>query len=157
MLARKPPMLVRVALANKMARIVWALLAKGGVYRAPVAAVYAPSRPRGCRGGGRVTGEGWRNGRETGSGKPASRQALQARVPELDLIHGLPSGPAACEPHQRPHTCQHSTTGHTAPEDFSCSSRGVHTCREKVWPSDAGTPRLHLRFVARNEANPAQR
>src|SRR4051795_5032695 len=39
MLARKSPMLVRVALANKMARIVWALLAKGGVYRAPVAAV----------------------------------------------------------------------------------------------------------------------
>src|SRR5215212_6236409 len=46
--------------------------------------------------------------------------------PELDLIFGLPSGPAACEPHQRPHTCQHPTTGHTAPEDFSCSSRGVH-------------------------------
>ena len=39
MLVRKPPMLVRVALANKMARIVWALLARGGVYRAPVAAV----------------------------------------------------------------------------------------------------------------------
>ena len=39
MLARKLPMLVRVALANKMARIVWALLARGGVYRAPVAAV----------------------------------------------------------------------------------------------------------------------
>ena len=38
MLARKPRMLVTVALANKMARIVWALLAKGGVYRAPVAA-----------------------------------------------------------------------------------------------------------------------
>lgn len=36
MLARKPRMLVIVALANKMARIVWALLAKGGVYRAPV-------------------------------------------------------------------------------------------------------------------------
>jgi transposase len=30
-----PPMLVRVALANKMARIVWALLARGEVYRAP--------------------------------------------------------------------------------------------------------------------------
>jgi hypothetical protein len=39
MLARKPPMLVRVALANTMARIVWALLAKGGIYQAPVAAV----------------------------------------------------------------------------------------------------------------------
>lgn len=35
MLARKPRMLVTVALANKMARIVWALLAKGGSYRAP--------------------------------------------------------------------------------------------------------------------------
>lgn len=38
MMARKPPMLVRVALANKMARTVWALLAHGGVYRAPVVA-----------------------------------------------------------------------------------------------------------------------
>jgi hypothetical protein len=38
MLARKPPMLVRVALANKMARIVWALLARDEVYRAPAAA-----------------------------------------------------------------------------------------------------------------------
>ena len=39
MLARKPRMLVTVALANKMARIVWALMAHGGSYRAPVAAV----------------------------------------------------------------------------------------------------------------------
>jgi transposase len=38
MLARKPPMLVIVALANKMSRIAWALLAKGGIYRAPAAA-----------------------------------------------------------------------------------------------------------------------
>jgi len=38
MLTRKPPMLVRVALANKMARIVWALMARGGVYQAPVQA-----------------------------------------------------------------------------------------------------------------------
>ena len=38
MLARKPRMLVAVALANKTARIVWALLAKGGVYRAPALA-----------------------------------------------------------------------------------------------------------------------
>ena len=38
MLARKPRMLVAVALANKNARIVWALLARGGIYRAPVAA-----------------------------------------------------------------------------------------------------------------------
>lgn len=36
MLARKPRMLVTVALANKMARIVWALMTRGGHYRAPV-------------------------------------------------------------------------------------------------------------------------
>ena len=35
MLARKPPMLVIVALANKTARIAWALMTKGGIYRAP--------------------------------------------------------------------------------------------------------------------------
>jgi transposase len=39
MLARKPKMLVTVALANKTARIVWAIMAKGGDYRAPAAAV----------------------------------------------------------------------------------------------------------------------
>src|SRR5262249_37360433 len=38
MLARKPKMLVTVALANKMARIIWALLVKGGVYRTPIMA-----------------------------------------------------------------------------------------------------------------------
>lgn len=38
MLTRKPPMLVRVALANKMARIVWALMAHGGVYQSPAEA-----------------------------------------------------------------------------------------------------------------------
>lgn len=38
MLARKPRMLVIVALANKMARIVWALLAKNETYRAPAVA-----------------------------------------------------------------------------------------------------------------------
>ena len=38
MLARKPKMLVTVALANKTARIAWALLVKGGAYRAPAVA-----------------------------------------------------------------------------------------------------------------------
>jgi len=38
MLTHKPPMLVRVALANKMARIVWALMVRGGVYQFPAAA-----------------------------------------------------------------------------------------------------------------------
>lgn len=38
MLTCKPPMLVRVVLANKMARIVWALTARGRVYQSPAAA-----------------------------------------------------------------------------------------------------------------------
>jgi transposase len=38
MMARKPRMLVTVALANKTARIVWAVLTKNEVYRAPAAA-----------------------------------------------------------------------------------------------------------------------
>ena len=38
LLARKPRMLVTVALANKTARIIWALLVKEEDYRAPVAA-----------------------------------------------------------------------------------------------------------------------
>src|ERR1700688_2415104 len=36
LLARKPFKVVAVALANKMARIAWALLARGGTYQAPV-------------------------------------------------------------------------------------------------------------------------
>jgi transposase len=40
-LARRPARLASVAQANKTARIVWALLAKGGTYRAPVALAQA--------------------------------------------------------------------------------------------------------------------
>ena len=35
LLARRPFKVVAVAMANKMARVAWALLAKGGTYRAP--------------------------------------------------------------------------------------------------------------------------
>ena len=38
MLARKPTMLVAIALANKMARSVWAMLAKGEDFRVPAVA-----------------------------------------------------------------------------------------------------------------------
>jgi transposase len=39
LLAKKPAKVVAVALANKMARIAWAILAKGGSYRAPALVV----------------------------------------------------------------------------------------------------------------------
>ena len=38
MLAHKPKMLVAIALANKMARSLWAMLAKGEDFRVPVVA-----------------------------------------------------------------------------------------------------------------------
>lgn len=47
MLLRKPRMVVAVALANKMARTLWALLSKGGVYR--VCRVYRAPAPAATR------------------------------------------------------------------------------------------------------------
>lgn len=44
--SRKPTMLVRVALANKMARTIWALMARGGVYQSPVARTSERKRAR---------------------------------------------------------------------------------------------------------------
>jgi transposase len=41
MLEKKPPMLVAVALANKMARGIWAMITKGQDYQEPVAKVKA--------------------------------------------------------------------------------------------------------------------
>ena len=41
LLARRPFKVVAVALANKMARTAWALLAHGGTYRAPELAATA--------------------------------------------------------------------------------------------------------------------
>ena len=38
MLARKPRMVVAVALANKMARVIWAMVIKQEAYRAPATA-----------------------------------------------------------------------------------------------------------------------
>jgi hypothetical protein len=38
MLQRKPRMVVAVALANKNAHIIWALLTQGGVYKDPAVA-----------------------------------------------------------------------------------------------------------------------
>jgi len=41
LLAKKPAKLVAVAVANKMARIAWVIMAKRGYYRAPALAAAA--------------------------------------------------------------------------------------------------------------------
>ena len=61
-------MLVTVALANKMARIVWALLVKGGVYRARVAAAWLTAIERRRR-------KAWRNSRRDG---PSTTRAFHS-------------------------------------------------------------------------------
>jgi hypothetical protein len=38
LLSRKPVRVVTVALANKTARVVWAIMMRGGTYRAPMSA-----------------------------------------------------------------------------------------------------------------------
>jgi hypothetical protein len=38
MLAKKPAKVVAIAVANKTARIAWAIMYKGGIYRAPALA-----------------------------------------------------------------------------------------------------------------------
>ncbi len=80
MLARKPRMLVSVALANKMARMVWALLAKNEGYRAPAAvAAYVKAAVRGV---GDVGGRRrvWHNSRRDGAEEPENSRALAKRV-----------------------------------------------------------------------------
>jgi hypothetical protein len=62
MLAGTPPMLVRGALANPMARVIWALMARGGIARAPAARVSARAAV-GRVERRKVDGEGWRTGR----------------------------------------------------------------------------------------------
>ena len=74
MMARKPRMLVAIALANRIARVAWALMAKAGFTR-------VRPRPRKRGGGGsRVdvvgsTEDYGQTVKKTGSGKPAHRMA----------------------------------------------------------------------------------
>ncbi len=62
MLATKPRMLVIVALANKMARTAWALLAKKEIYRAPAVVRRIDKRCEGVEGVGRGERRVRRNG-----------------------------------------------------------------------------------------------
>jgi hypothetical protein len=81
-------MLVAIALPNRIARVVWALMAKGGVYKSPAAA--AQQRGRLEPSVDVVTQDYLQTVKKTGSGKSAQRMAPWARVSVMDPICRLP-------------------------------------------------------------------
>ena len=125
MLARKPRMLVAVALANRMARIVWALMTTTGLPPQPDKAAKR-GRPSGVW-AGRRTSKGKRS-TETGSGKPAVGQgAFKPAKLILDPVRASPYGPAASnQPH---HEAGQMTAPDHMPRDvqrYACINGGVH-------------------------------
>ena len=109
MLARNPKKrkLVAVALANRMARILWALAVKKETYRAPAAAGGAASRRRMQAGQGRGKGKrSMRRDREN-QAEPA---CLRALGPDMDPVRVSPYRPAAL-------TMPHREAGHTTAPD----------------------------------------
>ena len=125
MLARKPKMLVTVALANKMARIIWALLVKGGIYQSSGRGGVGRPRSRGREGERKesMAQQSARRGRDN-QGFP---QCFEHASGDLDPVRELPYRPAAVFlPHQRPDRWQHPTTRHNDPNVFPCPKGGVH-------------------------------
>ena len=109
MLARKPRMLVTVALANKTARIVWALLVKKRKLQSSGRGGVSPRGPEvvaGVVGRRRV----WRNSRRDGIGRTRCTTVPRARIYDLVPVRELPYRPAAPSLHQRPDRWQHPTT-----------------------------------------------
>src|SRR5215218_6211268 len=101
------------------------------------------------------------HGRETGSGQPALRQALPARGPDLDLIHGRPSGPAACEPSRSRGRTHVSTRPRAAPlSKISLAPQGASTHVAKFWRlrliEDAGGMSTSEPEVARDPERPCR-
>jgi hypothetical protein len=126
MLTRKPRMLLTVALANKMARIIWALLVKQENYRAPVPAERKPGGPEVV---GDVVGRrrAWHNSRRDEAERTrCTHRVYRARVYDLVPVCELPYRPAAPSlHHQRPDRWQHPTTCRSSSKN-RLLSRGVH-------------------------------
>src|SRR3954453_9201073 len=69
---------------------------------------------------------------EAGSGEPGEGRALRARFSDVDLIHELPYGPAACEPpQQRPDTWQNPIQRRSCPKILLApEGASTHALRE---------------------------
>ena len=102
-------MLVTVALANKMARIVWALLVKQENYKAPVAAKACTLAGLEVVAG--VVGRGSYGATvgETGLEERDYSSCLEHAFMIWFRFRELPYGPAAPSLHQRPDRWQHPT------------------------------------------------
>ena len=103
MLARKPKMLVAMALANRTARIVWAVTTKKENFRVRAAA--GPGGERGEAKAENLSGDVGRT-QETGKGKRSTRRGRKnqdepeghrVRDSDSDPISRTPYGPAANE------------------------------------------------------------
>jgi Transposase IS116/IS110/IS902 family len=128
MMAGKPRMLVAVALANKMARIIWALLRNGTSYQASSAATQ-PTRRKAGNGVGRVFEERYgatvvRRGRKN----QVNRPCLRARPGVLDLTFELHTGPPASPAYRgRTHVCTRPTRASLSFKGSTCIRGAVHT------------------------------
>jgi hypothetical protein len=104
LLVRRPAKVAAVALANKMTRIAWAMMAKGERYKEPAAPrgvnEIAPGIPRDMKVGGRTA----RNAEPVDSGdhdNPLVPLHCRMRGIDRDLIRGGHYGQPSCEPHQQ--------------------------------------------------------
>jgi len=115
MLARKPRMLVTVALANKMARTVWALSVKQEDYGLRSQRRRKPTRIRGVGGRSRSKEGMAQQSARRGQKNQQDPSCPRARDREMIPVRELPYGPAASSLHQRPDRWQHPTTCHNSP------------------------------------------
>src|SRR3954453_9792337 len=77
---------------------------------------------------------------EAGSGEPGEGRALRARFSDVDLIHELPYGPAACEPpQQRPDTWQYPIQRSSCPKILLApEGASTHALRALGGPQHGG-------------------
>src|SRR5262249_35899751 len=146
LLARRPFKVVAIALANKMARVAWALLASGGRYRAPRLTAAERELANGGWGWRRAVHELqgviktlMRNGRDRRSENPGSATRGKNACFWLGPISGSHQGPQPERLHSRGriHGCTRTIRGNV--RFFSLAPRA---------PSIHGTSRTLAHYIS---------
>jgi Transposase IS116/IS110/IS902 family len=119
LLARRSPKIAAVALANKMARMIWPMMMTGERYREPVVAAAQPAAP------GRV----WKGNRDIMRSKPRTGKPICAKAPRARAFDRDPSQRKALWPAasvcrtNRPHTWPHRPKDRTSKIALPTESR----------------------------------